>query len=732
MTPKLSSARKRGRPSLNGALLSPDYPTQRALHAAQRIHQACGMWPTEFCKGFVPETWGIRLIEGLSALVSLVVAAENVELDEVRHRLKVFATSHPRLDRPRLRKSDIAKVRKWLRRMGIDTKQTRRWNGRADDQVDEDETADSEGTEANSEPVDEIIALGPREDLGEYEDEDKEETEEDPDLTVEEEESAPHERNLWSRNRDIGDIPDDEPMEDTMAANPRSAPATTNGQSRGSPVASSSGSNAAESSARPRRNFQPPSRLVHDTPQGSIRRPEGPDEQVSASSAATTPRAFQSSTQPREPPSSQTMAPLPSASQNAQGAQRSGVQPLKQTASSVPGNPQTPVSLPATIPQGTMRLPQQPGSQGSATAAQNSIQLRAQSAESLPTPQSARQPDQRSSSRPSMAATSSQSSSAPRAQASSQLALSHRTSTTSQASQSSQQQPNHRPSASTNATPQASLYSHLGGSQPSTPRPIAPAGVNKRPAPSSPANTFTSTNSFINQTTASISESLTALSTKRQKTADVQRPSLQVTGSLDWNALLPTGDEFRASLKAASAALEPHIKSFEELLTSINDEHRRLTAVERSLRLKNDEQVKDHKKAQDALKDVEKSMTTEIKLLRDLEDLCNKYPEDNELRTFLDKRKRTVREHEEVYTIVKSQLDKSTAGLSKTDSDVALVAKRIGQLDAEKAEVMKEKMGIDTAAKRLMFMSRFMEPGWQARLAMVEEALGEEVMRSAF
>ncbi|KAH7182241.1 hypothetical protein BKA60DRAFT_647131 [Fusarium oxysporum] len=193
MTPKLSSARKRGRPSLNGASSSPDYPTQRALHAAQRIHQACGMWPTEFCKGFVPETWGIRLIEGLSALVSLVVAAENVELDEVRHRLKVFATSHPRSDRPRL--------------------------------LDEDETADSEGTEANSEPIDEIIALGPREDLGEYEDEDKEETEEDPDLTVEEEESAPHERNLWSRNRDIGDIPDDEPMEDTMAANPRSAPA---------------------------------------------------------------------------------------------------------------------------------------------------------------------------------------------------------------------------------------------------------------------------------------------------------------------------------------------------------------------------------------------------------------------------------------------------------------------------------------------------------------------------
>jgi hypothetical protein len=538
MTPKLPSARKRGRPSLNGASSSPDYPTQRALHAAQRIHQACGMWPTEFCKGFVPETWGIRLIEGLSALVSLVVATENVELDEVRRRLKVFATSHPCSDRPRLCKSDIAKVRKWLRWMGIDTEQTRRWNGRADDQVDEDETADSERTEANSQPVDEIIALGSREDLNEYEDEDEEETEEDPDLTVEEEESAPYERNLWSRSRDIGNIQDDEPMEDTMTANPRSGPAKTNGQSRGSPVVSNSASNAAESSARPRRSFQPPSRLVHDAPQSSIRRPEGPDEQVSASSAATTPQAFQSSTQPREPPSSQTTAPLTSASQNAQGSQRPGVQPLKQTASSVPGNPQTLVSLPVTTPQGTTRPPQQPGSQGSATAAQNSVQLRAQSSASLPTPQSARQPDQRSSSQPSIPVTSSQSSLAPHAKVSSQPALSRRTSTTSQTSQSSQQQPHHRPSASTNATPQASLYSHLGGSQPSTPRPIAPAGANKRPAPSSPANTFTSTNSFINQTAASISESLTAPSTKRQKTADVQRSSTQVTGSLDWNALL--------------------------------------------------------------------------------------------------------------------------------------------------------------------------------------------------
>ncbi|KAH7230996.1 hypothetical protein BKA59DRAFT_518285 [Fusarium tricinctum] len=279
-------------------------------------------------------------------------------------------------------------------------------------------------------------------------------------------------------------------------------------------------------------------------------------------------------------------------------------------------------------------------------------------------------------------------------------------------SQSPQQQPHHRPSASTNTITQTSLYSHLGDSQPSTPRLIAPAGANKRSAPSLPVSTFTSTNYFISQTAATISELLTAPSTKRQKTTNFQHPSSQVTGSLDWNALLPTRDDFRASLRAASAALKPHIKSFEELLTSINNEHRRLTAVERNLRLKSDEQAKDQKKAQDALKDVEKSMNSENKLLRDQENLYNKYLGDNELRTFLDKRKRTALEHENIYTIVKRQLDKSTAGLSKTDSKIALVTKRIGQLDAEKAGVMKENMGIDTAAKRLILMSRFMEPGW--------------------
>ncbi|KAF4334383.1 hypothetical protein FBEOM_11775 [Fusarium beomiforme] len=258
---------------------------------------------------------------------------------------------------------NIANVRKWLRSLGIDSNQTRRWNRRADDQVDKDETADSEGTEANSEPADEIIALGPREDLGEYE-KGEEEIKEEPDLNVKEEESAFHKRNLWSRSSDMGYIQDDEPMEDNMAANPRSAPAKTNGSSRGSPVASRSGFIVAESSARPRRSFQPPSRLVYDIPQSSIHRPEGPDEQVSASYY---------------------FSDLPELSV----ATESPIIGVYQCDS------------------------------------------------------------------------------------------------------------------------HAFLYSDLGGSEPSTP-PVAPAGVNKRPAPSSQVNTFTSTNNFINQAAANISESLKA------------------------------------------------------------------------------------------------------------------------------------------------------------------------------------------------------------------------------
>ncbi|KAF5700707.1 hypothetical protein FMUND_14221, partial [Fusarium mundagurra] len=198
----------------------------------------------------------------------------------------------------------------------------------------------------------------------------------------------------------------------------------------------------------------------------------------------------------------------------------------------------------------------------------------------------------------------------------------------------------------------------------------------------------------------------------------------QTSGLLDWNALLPSGNEFKESLKAASTALAPSIKSFEQLLTSINDEHSRLTAVKGSLSSQRDELVKDQRKAEDALQDVETSTATENQMLRDLEDVYNKYPGDKELLIFLEKRKKSSDEHQEVYTIVKSQLDKSSDRLSKTESELALVTRRLSQLEAERAEAMKGKEGVDKAAKQLVVMSRFLEPGWQATLDMLEQVSG--------
>ncbi|KAF4450483.1 hypothetical protein F53441_6394 [Fusarium austroafricanum] len=207
-------------------------------------------------------------------------------------------------------------------------------------------------------------------------------------------------------------------------------------------------------------------------------------------------------------------------------------------------------------------------------------------------------------------------------------------------------------------------------------------------------------------TTASFAESRMAPSVKRQKTDD------------------PSGDEFKESLKAASTALAPCIKSFEQLLTSINDEHGRLTAVKGSLSSQRDELAKDQRKAEDTLQDVETSTATENQMLRDLEDVYNKYPGGKELLIFLEKRKKTSDEHQEVYTIVKSQLDKSSDRLSRTESELALVTGRLSQLEAERAEVMKEKEGVDKAAKQLVVMSRFLEPGWQATLDMLEQVSG--------
>ncbi|RBA11864.1 hypothetical protein FPRO05_14143 [Fusarium proliferatum] len=251
-------------------------------------------------------------------------------------------------------------------------------------------------------------------------------------------------------------------------------------------------------------------------------------------------------------------------------------------------------------------------------------------------------------------------------------------------------------------------------------------------------------------TTASSAESRMAPSVKRQKTDDVQSRPSQTSGLLDWNALLvimipqpslfchnlttlqPSGNEFKESLKAASTALAPSVKGFEQLLTSINDEHSKLTAVKGSLSSQRVELAKDQRKASEALKDVETSIATENQMLRDLEDVYNKYPGDKELLIFIEKRKKASDEHQEVYTIVKSQLNKSSAGLSKTESEIALVTERLTQLEAERAEVMKGKEGVDKAAKQLMVMSRFLEPGWQATLDKLEQVSGDDAVRTAF
>ncbi|EXL66074.1 hypothetical protein FOPG_17731 [Fusarium oxysporum f. sp. conglutinans race 2 54008] len=239
-----------------------------------------------------------------------------------------------------------------------------------------------------------------------------------------------------------------------------------------------------------------------------------------------------------------------------------------------------------------------------------------------------------------------------------------------------------------------------------------------------PQSTIRHSGESEEHTTASFAESRMAHLVKRQKTDDVQSRLSQRSGLLDWNALLPSGNEFKESLKTASTALAPSVKGFEQLLTSINDEHSKLTAVKGSLSSQRVELTKDQRKASDALKDVEISIATENQILRDLEDVYNKYPGDKELLIFIEKRKKASDEHQEVYTIVKSQLDKSSDRLSKTESEIALVTERLTQLEAERAEVMKEKEGVDKAAKQLMVMSRFLEPGWQATLDMLEQVSG--------
>ncbi|RKL42544.1 hypothetical protein BFJ72_g4923 [Fusarium proliferatum] len=658
MTPRNSSTRHRGRPppGVKGQS-SPEYPSYRAYHAASRIHQLSGMWPNELCKGFVPDMWGIRLIEGLSALVSLVVS-NGVDVEEVRRRLKGHANHHPRTKYPKLRKSDILKVRKWLRGMGIDTKHTNPNESISVNEQSDDEMGYSDATEADSEPVDEIVALGLpedqiEEDTDEEEDENEEEAEEqvdEPEKVQEDEaeeqdeeeeeveeledendldwaapkkQSTPRERRR-SPAKEVVEIEDDESGEETVVdpggdefmPNDSPEPVQLNGQS-GPDHGTSTPNSVSVASTRPRRSIQQPSRLVSDLPRSSVQQSTGFAEYTSATLAVRSPPGSQQQT-----PSSQVPAPKPATS------------------------------------QGDMRPPQQPTPTASpANTIQNFVKPRPQSHTAVPLPpipgtKSATQL-QRSNSQPSAStsASNSQGSATPRTQASSQPLASPRTSATS-------------------LTPQQQSGNWLSASNP-----MAPQGA-------------------YNQ--------------------------------------LPSGDEFKESLKHASDAIKPVLRKFEELLADINDEQRKLSAVQSSLFQKKNDYTNDQKKAQDALKDVENSTANENTTLRGLEEVYQQNPGDAELRTFINKRKQTILEHKEVYVIVKSQLDKSIAGIYKTDHEIALVTKRLGQLDAERADVLREKEGVDKAAKRVTIMSKFMEPSWQATLDMLLQSVGPEVLEKAF
>ncbi|KAF4502710.1 hypothetical protein FAGAP_1051 [Fusarium agapanthi] len=735
MTPKNSSTRHRGRPPPGvKAQSSPEYPSHRAYHAASRIHQLSGMWPNELCKGFVPDMWGIRLIEGLSALVSLVVS-NRVDIEEVRRRLKGHANHHPRTKYPQLRKSDILKVRKWLRGMGIDTKHTNpNESTTVNDHQSDDEMGYSDATEADSEPVDEIVALGlpedqmeedtdeeedeneeeeaeeqveerghVQEDEGEEQEEEEEEIEEVEELEDENDfdwaapkrqsskKETPPRENRRSPAKEIVEIEDEsdeetvvDPGDDGFMPNDSPEPVQSNGQF-GPDHGTSTPNPVSAASRRPRRSIQQPSRLVSDTPRSSVRQSTGSEEYTPATLAV------------RSPPGSQ-----------------------QQTPSS-----QVPVPKPATA-QGDMRPPQQPTPTTSpANTMQNFVKPRPQSHTAVPLPpipgtKSATQL-QRSNSQPSdsTSASNSQSSATPRTQSSSQPLASPRTSATSL---TPQQQSGTWSSASNPVAPQWA-YNQLTSSQQPTPHHLAPSRGSKRPAESSPTASYTS------HTPSNTSRS----GAKRQRLSNaLPHRQSQSSRAINWDAVLPSGDEFKESLKNASDAIKPVLHKFEELLASINDEQRRLSAVQSSLYQKKNDYTNDQKKAQDALKDVEKSTANENTTLRGLEEVYQQNPGDAELRTFINKRKQTILEHKEVYVIVKSQLDKSIAGIYKTDHEIALVTKRLGQLDAERTDVLKEKEGVDKAAKRVTIMSKFMEPSWQATLDMLLQSVGPEVLEKAF
>ncbi|KAG6978426.1 hypothetical protein FocnCong_v011697 [Fusarium oxysporum f. sp. conglutinans] len=637
--------------------------------------------------------WGIRLIESLSALVSLVVT-NKIDIEEVRRRLKGHANHHPRTKYPQLRKSDILKARKWLRGMGIDTKHTNPNESVTVNDQSDDEICDSDASEADSEPFDEIVVLGlPEDQISEDTDEDEDEVEEDEeeneeqhdepwqvqDGDAEEQEEEEDENDLdWaapkklspprerrrSSARDEGTVVD--PGGDGFMMDDGPEPVQPN-DLYGPDHGTSTPNSASAASSRPRRSIQQPSRLVSNTPRSSVRSAE----YTSATLAVRSPPGPQQQT-----PSSQVPVPKPATSQ------RDMHPPQQSTPTASPANTMQNFGKPR--PQSHTAVPPIPGTK-------SAMQL------------------QRLNSQPSASTSTSnsQSSATPRTQASGQPLASPRTSGTSQ---TPQQQSGNRSPASNPVAPQW-VYTQSAKSQQSTPYHLAPSRGNKRPAESSPAA------SYVNNTPTKASRS----GAKRQKTSNALPHQSQVPRAINWDAVSPSGDEFKESLKNAFDAIKPFAHKFEELLADINGEQRRLSAVQSRLVHKKNDYTYYQNRVQDALKDVEGSTANENITLRRLEEAQQRNPEDAKIRNLINKRKQTILEHKEVYVIVKSELDKSVAGIYRTDHEIAVVTKRLGQLDAERADVLREKDGAALAAQRLQVMYSIMTLRWQDKVDTLED-----------
>ncbi|KAM0354793.1 hypothetical protein ACHAPU_000615 [Fusarium lateritium] len=939
--PHKSPARRSGKAS---ALSTTDYPTERARRGAERIYQACGQWPSDFAKGFGPEAWSVQLTTELSVLIELTVAAKGVQLEEVRLRLKALTAKHIRSDHQRLLRSDIAKVREWLRvDKGVDTKRPRPSTGNMieDDQVEDDEDADE--TEQESEEEMEIIAKGIEVDGGEY-DEDDELTEEESETSAgKEKEIRDSETHEISSDSELSSVDDDIVEIVPPPAPPISRPnghfrvSSNNVNATPRPMTepyttatfAKSNSDKALNTAvypRPNRNVvlgrtssaskasagstvSTPFRVAQSSPNNvsvstrTIRVPVGRPRNSSinsivtpsspALSPKTTPDASRAIVRPvskpgKQPEFNSAKPSTPSvAVQSSQITTASTARPsngsTSSSSSSVPtaltstggdatptrpsdsarSRPSSPNTTPTVVklafkgvasltrPNGPPKTyynpatPTSPAASAPTPGSSSQVRLNSSTAPSIPAQPSPRrggilspskaanetrvaatkpaanhsvhtkpaapvvvksslQPSANPSSSnsttnsvidrtsitgsspvldtaaqptvattPSLARSNSQPtanaahsvqapSSTTQPESSSTLPSSRRISEPEINSSSSITTPTtvrprrniQPPIRQIYDTPQSSLLqsqtgqsrkrpaespTQVAASTPNPPTPqassapmptannvsnlLAPAASATRPSSQA---AITQNNQSSTPTSGNLAQSSMNPPAKRQKTTDLGTSRPLATGTLDWNSLLPSGNEFKERLQIATIVLAPHIERFEKLLSIINEELRPLANIQRTLEIRRDEFAKNEASATDALKDVDRETSEERKVVQDLESLSKKHSGDSGLRSFIDGRKRSIAEHDEVRAIVKDQLNRSANGLVKVERELQIVLRRITQLDAEKSEVTRERDGADGAAKRLKLMSRFMEPGWQTRLETIESMMRDE------